>query len=430
MKIVIIGEGGREHALVWKVAQSNLVTEIFALPGNVGTSLEPKTQNVPIQVSAIADIVQFCEERSIDLCIIGPEVPLVLGLSDELDAKGIKCFGPSQAASQLEGSKAFSKAFLERHSIPTAAYANFSDLTKAKAYVENQSLPIVIKADGLAAGKGVIIAQTQEAAFTALDDILINNQFGEAGANVVVEAFLEGEEASFMCIADGESVVPLATSQDHKAAYDGDLGPNTGGMGAYSPAPIVDDEMHKRIMQAIIEPTLEGLKAEGMPYVGFLYAGVMINEQGEPWVLEFNCRMGDPETQPIMMRMKSDLVAHCLAAVNGDISGEQLQWREETALGVILASEGYPGAYEGNQTIQIDADDNPDVKLFYAGVKKQGNETKTSGGRVMCACALGETVQEAQANAYQLVDKVSWNGMWHRNDIGHRAIAREIGRVT
>ncbi len=430
MKVVIVGEGGREHALIWKVAQSPLVTQIFALPGNAGTAIEPKTSNIAIAVDAISDIVAFCQDQSVNLCIIGPEIPLVLGVSDALAAVGIACFGPTQAAARLEGSKAFSKAFLQRHNIPTAAYASFNEINAAKAYVEKAGAPIVIKADGLAAGKGVVIANSLTEANAALEDILTHQQFGDAGTSVVIEEFLEGEEASFICMADGKNVIPLASSQDHKAAYDGDTGPNTGGMGAYSPAPVVDSQMHERIMQTIIHPTLNGLNAQGMPYVGFLYAGVMIDNAGEPKVLEFNCRMGDPETQPIMMRLQSDLAQHCLAAVEGKLAAEKIEWKNECALGVVLASEGYPGSYQSGELIEMvgNAEDhNTATKLFYAGVKANDNKLITNGGRVICACALGASVSQAHSNAYTASEQVSWKGMWFRKDIGYRAITREKG---
>ncbi len=424
MKVVIVGEGGREHALVWKSAQSPLVSQIFALPGNAGTATEDKATNIDIKVDDVEGISQFCVDEGVDLCIIGPEVPLVLGLSDELKSRNIACFGPSKEAARLEGSKVFAKDFLERHGIPTARYASFVDVDEAKRYVEMMGTPIVIKADGLAAGKGVIIAEDQAQAFEALNDILTDSQFGDAGASVVIEEFLHGEEASFICMADGQSVVPLATSQDHKAAYEDDTGPNTGGMGAYSPAPVVDDVMHERIMSTIIHPTLNGLAAEGMPYTGFLYAGVMIDAQGTPKVLEFNCRMGDPETQPIMMRLQSDLVSHCLAATKQMLQHESLQWSQHTALGVVLASEGYPGSYTSGKVISMPTEQSQ-AKVFYAGVKQQDEQLLTSGGRVLCVCALGESTLQAQTNAYQSVSAISWDGMWYRRDIGHKAIARE-----
>lgn len=423
MKVVIVGEGGREHALVWKSAQSPLVSQIFALPGNAGTAIEDKTKNIDIKVDDIEKITQFCIDEAVGLCITGPEVPLVLGLSDELTARGIPCFGPSKQAARLEGSKAFAKAFLERHNIPTARYASFSDVDEAKQYVAKVGTPIVVKADGLAAGKGVIIAQDEEQAFSALEDILVNHQFGEAGASVVIEEFLEGEEASFICIADAKTVIPLATSQDHKAAFEGDTGPNTGGMGAYSPAPVVDAKLHAQIMSEVIHPTLDGLAADGMPYMGFLYAGVMIDAKGQAKVLEFNCRMGDPETQPIMMRLQSDLIAHCVAATAQDLDSQKLDWSEQSALGVVLASQGYPGSYAGGKTISMSTDESIG-KVFYAGVKQQEDQLVTSGGRVMCACSLGDNVAQAQSKAYQAASMISWDGMWYRHDIGNKAIAR------
>lgn len=426
MKVLIIGEGGREHALAWKTAQSPLVDEIFVAPGNAGTATERKTSNLNIAVDDIAALLSFALEQKIGLCIVGPEVPLVLGIADAFTAAGLKCFGPLKAAAQLEGSKAFAKEFLQRHNIPTAAYAQFSKLKPAIDYVRQQGVPIVIKADGLAAGKGVIIAQTEAEAISALEDILEHSVFGGAGASVVIEAFLQGEEASFICMVGEGRVLPLASSQDHKAAYEGDTGPNTGGMGAYTPAPVVDVEMHDKIMQQIIYPTVKGLEADGLPYTGFLYAGVMIDAGGEISVLEFNCRMGDPETQPIMMRLTSDLVKLCLAAIDGELPNVA-DWREEVALGVVLAAEGYPGEYEKGRVIELSPllKQLEELKVFHAGTRQHGTDIVTSGGRVLCVCSLGETVSDAQQQVYRAIKFVNWPGMWFRKDIAYRAVARE-----
>ncbi|MEE9447177.1 MAG: phosphoribosylamine--glycine ligase [Arenicellales bacterium] len=426
MNILIIGEGGREHALCWKAAQSSMASKIFVAPGNAGTALESKTQNVALAVDDIDGLLTFALANDIGLCIVGPEVPLVLGLVDVFIEAGVKCFGPRKKAAQLEGSKAFAKGFLARHNIPTAAYAHFSELASAVAYLKTQSMPIVIKADGLAAGKGVIIAQNEAEAIAALEDILENDLFGGAGASVVVEAFLSGEEASFICMVAGDKVLPFASSQDHKAAYDGDLGPNTGGMGAYSPAPVVDAVMHDRIMAEVIMPTVNGLLKDDNPFTGFLYAGLMIGADGQPQVIEFNCRMGDPETQPIMMRLESDLVALCLAAVEGTLP-EQAQWKDQVALGVVLAAEGYPASYEKGREIHFDPElaGLTDVKVFHAGTTNVQDKLKTHGGRVLCACALGDSVQAAQTKAYGATKLIEWQGMWCRSDIGYRAVQRE-----
>ena len=428
MNILIIGEGGREHALAWKAAQSAGVEQVFVAPGNAGTAQEPKTTNVAIGVEDIDGLVAFARENDVELCIVGPEVPLVLGVADAFAEAGIKCFGPLKAAAQLEGSKGFAKDFLARHAIPTAAYDRFTELQPALDYVREQGTPIVIKADGLAAGKGVIIAQNEEEANATLKDILDNDLFGEAGASVVIEEFLQGEEASFICMVSGEQVLPMASSQDHKAAYNGDQGPNTGGMGAYTPAPVVDAAMHERIMAEVIRPTIDGLRADGLPYTGFLYAGIMIDSQGVPKVLEFNCRMGDPETQPILMRLDSDLVELCLAAVDGKLPDSAV-WNEEVALGVVLAAEGYPAGYEKGRPIRFDdkLESLENVKVFHAGTRSDDGETVTSGGRVLCVCALGATVSAAQANAYEAAKLINWPGMWYRKDIGYRAVAREQG---
>ncbi|MCB1758983.1 MAG: phosphoribosylamine--glycine ligase [Gammaproteobacteria bacterium] len=426
MNILIIGGGGREHALAWKAAQSPLCERVFVAPGNAGTELEPKLTNVPIAVEQIDELVAFARAQQIGLTIVGPEVPLVLGVVDGFCQAGLKCFGPSKAAAQLEGSKSFTKAFLARHAIPTAAYGSFTDREEALAYLHQVGAPIVIKADGLAAGKGVILAQDMASAEAAIDEMLAGNRFGDAGHRVVIEEFLRGEEASFIVMADGSNILPMASSQDHKARDNGDQGPNTGGMGAYSPAPVVDAEMHRRIMQQVIEPTVAGMAAEGMPYTGFLYAGVMIDAEGTPKVLEYNCRFGDPETQPIMLRMKSDLVAHCLAALEGRLDRERAEWDPRASLGVVLAAAGYPGSYRKDELIEdLPQNTRADAKVFHAGTRTMDGRVLTAGGRVLCATALGGNVAEAQARAYELVAQVAWPGAYYRTDIGYRAVARE-----
>ncbi len=426
MKVLIIGSGGREHALAWKAAQSPLVSQVYVAPGNAGTELEPNIENIAIGAEDIGALLEFAKSNQIKLTIVGPEAPLVAGLVDKFKQENLLCFGPVAEAAQLEGSKAFTKDFLARHNIPTASYQNFENIDEAKAYIEKIGTPIVIKADGLAAGKGVIIAENQDQAFAAVEDMLEGNRFGEAGHRVVIEEFLQGEEASFICIVDGETVLPLASSQDHKARDNGDLGPNTGGMGAYSPAPVVDDEMHERIMQQVMLPTVRGLQSDGIHYTGFLYAGVMINNQGIPKVLEFNCRFGDPETQPIMMRLQSDLVELCMAAVNGSLAVKSIAWDQRAALGVVMAAGGYPDSYDkGNMISGLDIDD-PDIKVFHAGTAKNHDDVVTSGGRVLCVTALGNNVTQAQLKAYQAVDKIHWEQVYYRTDIGYRAVEREI----
>jgi len=425
MNILVIGSGGREHALAWKAAQSPLADKVFVAPGNAGTALEPGLENVPIDSNDIQALRTFAQENEVGLTIVGPEAPLVEGVVDSFTAAGLKCFGPSRNAAQLEGSKAFTKDFLDRHDIPTGAYGNFTDTEEALAYLRKVGVPIVIKADGLAAGKGVIIAQDIQTAEETITDMLSGNSFGDAGHRVVIEEFLTGEEASFIVMADGKHILPMASSQDHKAAGDGDAGPNTGGMGAYSPAPVVNQEMHQRIMNEVIRPTVVGMAQEGLPYTGFLYAGVMINAEGIPKVLEYNCRFGDPETQPIMLRMKSDLVAHCLAAIDGTLDKEQTNWDQRASVGVVLAAGGYPGSYKTGDIISGIPEQTEDTKVFHAGTVEKDGQVATAGGRVLCATALGDTVTEAQQKAYTLVKKISWNGMYHRNDIGYRAIARE-----
>ncbi|MBF0219730.1 MAG: phosphoribosylamine--glycine ligase [Gammaproteobacteria bacterium] len=426
MQVLIIGSGGREHALAWKVAQSPQVTQVYVAPGNAGTAREPKVANIAIAVDALDDLVSFAKKEQIELTIVGPEIPLVLGVVDRFNAAGLRCFGPSQLAAQLEGSKAFSKAFLARQQIPSAAYGEFTDVTAATAYIRQQGAPIVVKADGLAAGKGVILAATETEAIAAVEEMLAGNAFGEAGHRVVIEAMLQGEEASFICMVDGEHILPLATSQDHKAALDGDLGPNTGGMGAYSPAPVVTAELHQRIMDEVIIPTVKGMASEGHPYTGFLYAGIMVTDDGTPMVLEYNCRFGDPETQPIMMRLQSDLVTLCLAALEGNLDKVEARWDPRPALGVVLAAAGYPGSYRKGDCISGLETSLPDAKIFHAGTAESEGNVVTSGGRVLCATALGESVATAQQRAYQLADSISWQGVEMRRDIGHRAIAREL----
>jgi phosphoribosylamine--glycine ligase len=427
MKVLIIGNGGREHALAWKAAQSPQVDTVFVAPGNAGTALEPALQNVDINVTDIPALLSFAQNEKIDLTIVGPEAPLVIGVVDAFQAAGLTIFGPTRDAAQLEGSKAFTKDFLARHHIPTAEYQNFTEVEPALAYVREKGAPIVIKADGLAAGKGVIVAMTLEEAEAAIQDMLAGNAFGDAGHRVVVEEFLDGEEASFIVMVDGEHVLPMATSQDHKRVGDGDSGPNTGGMGAYSPAPVVTDEVFNRTMERIIWPTVKGMAAEGNTYVGFLYAGLMIDKQGNPKVIEFNCRFGDPETQPIMLRMKSDLVALCQAACEGVLDKQTSEWDERAALGVVIAAGGYPGSYNTGDVIHgLPLESATDAKVFHAGTRLDSQENVvTNGGRVLCATALGDTVAQAQANAYALMKPIHWEGSFSRSDIGYRAIERE-----
>ncbi len=426
MKVLVIGGGGREHALAWKAAQSPRVETVFVAPGNAGTAREPKLENLPLNPANIPELVSFAKMNGVELTIVGPEAPLVAGVVDAFTEAGLRCFGPTRAAAALEGSKAYSKDFLARHNIPTAAYGTFSDPDQAEAYIRAQGAPIVVKADGLAAGKGVILAQTVDEAVEAARDMLSAGAFGDAGHRVVVEEFLTGEEASFIVMVDGKHVLPMASSQDHKAAGDGDTGPNTGGMGAYSPAPVVTPEIHARIMAEVIEPTVRGMAAEGRPYTGFLYAGVMIAPDGTPKVLEYNCRFGDPETQPIMMRLNSDLVALCEAAVDGHLNRVTAEWDSRAALGVVLAAGGYPGDYRKGDPIQgLDGLDGADLKVFHAGTTEKDSQVVTAGGRVLCVTALGTSVGEAQERAYRAVDAIRWEGMYCRRDIGYRAVARE-----
>ncbi len=426
MNVLVIGGGGREHALAWKAAQSSDVSTVFVAPGNAGTEHESKLKNVAIGVEDIEGLLTFAQNNDIALTIVGPEAPLVAGVVDAFDAAGLTIFGPTQAASQLEGSKAFTKDFLARHNIPTAEYQNFTEIEPALAYVREKGAPIVVKADGLAAGKGVIVAMTLEEAEDAIMDMLAGNAFGDAGSRVVIEEFLDGEEASFIVMVDGKNVLPFATSQDHKRAANGDKGPNTGGMGAYSPAPVVTPHIHQRVMDEVIMPTVDGMASEGHPYVGFLYAGLMIMADGTPKVIEYNCRFGDPETQPIMMRLKSDLVPLCIDACNGKLDGKTIEFDERAAVGVVLAAGGYPGSYNKGDVISgLDDAAQLDGKVFHAGTASKEGNVVTSGGRVLCATALGNNVTEAQQQAYELVAKINWQDVYFRTDIAHRAIARE-----
>ncbi|PHM71287.1 phosphoribosylamine--glycine ligase [Xenorhabdus sp. KJ12.1] len=430
MNILIIGSGGREHALAWKAAQSPLAELVYVAPGNAGTALEPNLKNVDIAATDIEGLLAFAQSHHIDLTIVGPETPLVIGVVDAFQQAGLTIFGPTKAAAQLEGSKAFTKDFLARHHIPTAAYQNFTEINPALAYLEKTGAPVVIKADGLAAGKGVVVAMTMEEAQNAVKDMLAGNAFGDAGHRIVIEEFLDGEEASFIVMVDGKNVVPMATSQDHKRVGDGDTGPNTGGMGAYSPAPVVTDEVHQRVMEKVIYPTIKGMAAEGNTYVGFLYAGLMIDKQGEPKVIEFNCRFGDPETQPIMMRLRSDLVELCLAGAKGQLDSKTSEWDSRSALGIVLAANGYPADYSKGDVIsglnQEPQSNEPqaDEKVFHAGTALKDKDVVTAGGRVLCVTALGDNIAEAQTKAYLSAEKINWKGCFYRKDIGYRAIAR------
>lgn len=426
MNVLVIGSGGREHALAWKAAQSSDVEKVFVAPGNAGTATEPNVENVDIGVGEFDKLTEFAKNNNVSLTIVGPEQPLVDGVVDFFSEQGLRCFGPSKGAAQLEGSKAFTKDFLARHQIPTADYENFTEVEPALAYLREKGAPIVVKADGLAAGKGVIVAETLEQAEDAVRDMLSGNAFGEAGCRVVIEEFLDGEEASFIVIVDGKNILPMATSQDHKRVGNGDTGPNTGGMGAYSPAPVVTAEVHQRVMEQVIEPTVRGMAAEGNDYTGFLYAGLMINAKGEAKVIEYNCRFGDPETQPILMRLQSDLVDMCNAAIDGKLDSCEAKWDERAAMGVVLAAGGYPASYSKGYAISgLELDTEANSKIFHAGTTLNDGQVVTSGGRVLCATGLGKTVTEAQQEAYRLAKKVSWEGSFFRDDIGYRAIARE-----
>ncbi|MES9977056.1 MAG: phosphoribosylamine--glycine ligase [Candidatus Thiodiazotropha sp.] len=426
MNILVIGSGGREHALAWKAAQSDLADKVFVAPGNAGTALEKKLENVEIDADSIDELIEFAKAKQIGLTIVGPEAPLVNGIVNAFEAAGLHCFGPSKDAAQLEGSKSFTKDFLARHDIPSGSYRTFTEIDAALTYLNQVGAPIVIKADGLAAGKGVIVAMDISTAESAVRDMLAGNAFGEAGHRVVIEEYLEGEEASFIVMADGNHILPMATSQDHKRVGDGDTGLNTGGMGAYSPAPVVDDAIYERIMQQVIRPTVKGMAEEGMPYTGFLYAGLMITADGTPKVIEYNCRFGDPETQPIMLRMRSDLVAHCLAALDGRLDKERTEWDSRASVGVVLAAGGYPGPYEKGKVISgLPESADPSCKVFHAGTRLDDDRVVTTGGRVLCATALGESVTSAQQSAYALTRSIHWDDVYYRTDIAYRAIARE-----
>lgn len=427
MNVMVLGSGGREHALAWKLSQSENVDRVFVVPGNAGTALEPTVENVAIELSDFSALCTFAKQQQVKLTVVGPEVPLVAGVVDYFEEQGLRCFGPSADAAQLEGSKSFSKDFLARHNIPTAAYATFTHLGTALAYLREQGAPIVIKADGLAAGKGVIVAETLAQAEAAVTDMLSGNAFGEAGCRVVIEEFLPGEEASFIVISDGETVLPMASSQDHKRIGEGDTGPNTGGMGAYSPAPVVTEAVHKRVMDEVIMPTVRGMAAEGNRYVGFLYAGLMITADGAPKVIEFNCRFGDPETQPIMLRLRSDLDSLCDAAIDGVLATQEARWDIRPAMGVVLAAGGYPGSYAKGHVISGLQDElEADCKVFHAGTSADpdSGDVCTAGGRVLCVTAMGDTIADARDRCYRGIEKISWDGMTLRQDIGWRAIER------
>lgn len=425
MKVLIVGSGGREHALSWKISQSPKVTDIFVAPGNGGTELEKKITNIDIDSSDIEGLINFAKSEQIDLTIVGPEDPLVNGITNRFEENNLMCFGPTREAAQLEGSKEFMKIFLDKYSIPSAQYESFTNEKEALNYIEKKGCPIVIKADGLAAGKGVTIAYTEDEAKEAIHQSMNSQIFGDAGKKVVIEEFLYGEEASFIVMTDGKTAIPFASSQDHKARDDGDNGPNTGGMGAYSPAPIVNKEIHNKIMNEVIYPTLEGLEKEGLKYIGFLYAGMMIDANNNLKVLEFNCRFGDPETQPIMMRLKSDLAELCLDACKNQLQSSELDWDDRKSLGVVMASKGYPYKYENNQDIKNLPESQSDLKVFHAGTKVENGVLKSNGGRVLCVTALGSSVHSAQQKVYNAVSKVSWDNSYYRKDIGYKAIKRE-----
>ena len=422
MKLLIVGGGGREHALAWKSARSDRVKKVYVAPGNAGTALEQNVENIDIKAEDLDALLEFARSNQIDLTIVGPEAPLVAGIVDLFEENGLTIFGPSAGAAQLEGSKTFTKDFLERHRIPSAAYQSFTDLDAACAYVAQHSTPLVIKADGLAAGKGVIVAHTHAEAEAAVRDMLAGNRFGEAGHRVVIEDFLPGEEASYICIVDGEQVLPLASSQDHKARDNGDLGPNTGGMGAYSPAPVVSDDLEAQVMRDIIQPTVAAMNAEGNRYRGFLYAGLMIGTDGVARILEYNCRFGDPETQPILMRLKSDLVELCLAACHGELANQSTEWDERASVGVVLAAEGYPDQYAKGDLIENIPLESDTGKVFHAGTRRDDDgNIRSDGGRVLCAVGLGDDIRQAQQRAYDLVEKISWKSAFYRTDIGFKA---------
>ncbi len=428
LTVLVVGGGGREHALAWKLAGSARVARVLVAPGNAGTAREPRVENVAVRAEDIEGLVALARDRSVDLTVVGPEAPLVAGISDRFESEGLRIFGPSAAAARLEGSKAFAKAFLASHGIPTARHAEFTDPAEAAAWVRAHGAPIVIKADGLAAGKGVVVARSEAEALTAVDAMLSGRGFGEAGRRIVIEELLAGEEASFICVVGGGEAVPLASSQDHKAAGEGDTGPNTGGMGAYSPAPVVDGAAHERIMREIVRPTVDGLEAAGTPYTGFLYAGLMIDAGGAPRVIEFNCRLGDPETQPILLRLRSDLLDLVEAAVDGRLARIKPEWDDRAALGVVMAAAGYPGDHDRGHAITGLEACSPHTRVFHAGTAIDGGRVVTSGGRVLCVCGLGDDVSQARRRALERVGTVAWDGAWHRRDIGHRAVARERAR--
>ena len=425
MKVLIVGSGGREHALSWKISQSPKVTDIFVAPGNGGTELEEKITNINIDSSDIEGLINFAKSEQIDLTIVGPEDPLVNGITNRFEEMNLMCFGPTKEAAQLEGSKEFMKIFLEKYSIPTAQYESFTNEKEALDFIEKKGCPIVIKADGLAAGKGVTIANTLDEAKETIHELMNSQIFGDAGKKVVIEECLFGEEASFIVMTDGKTAIPFASSQDHKARDDGDKGPNTGGMGAYSPAPIVDKEIHNKIMNEVIYPTLQGLEKEGLKYIGFLYAGMMIDSSNNLKVLEFNCRFGDPETQPIMMRLKSDLAKLCLDACKHKLQNSELDWDDRKSLGVVMVSKGYPFQYENNQDIKNLPESQSDLKVFHAGTKVENGVVKSNGGRVLCVTSLGSSVHSAQQKAYNAVSKISWKNSYYRKDIGYKAVKRE-----
>ena len=429
MKILIVGSGGREHALAWKAAKSAGVEKVYVAPGNAGTALEPGLENTDVKADDIDGLVEFAKKEGIALTIIGPEAPLVDGIVDAFKNAGLKCFGPVKDGARLEGSKVFTKDFLKRHDIPTAEYKVFTEFESAREYILSHKLPVVIKADGLAAGKGVIIAGSHDEAIDATRDMLSGSSFGEAGKRVIVEECLKGEEASFIVMVDGKNILPLATSQDHKAVYDGDTGPNTGGMGAYSPAPVLTEEIYERAMNEVIEPTVKGMADEGCPYTGFLYAGLMVLEDGTPSVLEYNCRFGDPETQPVLLRLKSDLAELCLAAIDGRLDQVEAEWDERASLGVVMAAGGYPEKYnKGDVITGLPEGESADLKVFHAGSAVKDGKIVTSGGRVLCVTALGNSVLEAKKKAYEMVKKIKWDNVYFRNDIGYRAVLREENR--
>ena len=421
MKVLIIGSGGREHALAWQCSQFEEVEHVFVAPGNAGTYLEKKISNIQIDPENIPGLISFAKSEFIDITIVGPEAPLVMGVVDDFQDEGLAIFGPSKLASQLEGSKAFSKNFMHRNNIPTAFYKVFTESNLAIKYVKEMGTPIVIKADGLAAGKGVIIANTLSEATVAINDMLEGNRFGKAGSRVVIEEFLKGEEASFIVMVDGGNILPMATSQDHKARDNNDKGPNTGGMGAYSPAPIISPLVFNDVMEKVIKPTVEAMKAEGIPYTGFLYAGLMIDDKGMTKVLEYNCRFGDPETQPIMMRLKSNLAQLCISATQGALDLTNAEWDDRTALGVVMAANGYPDSYKKGEIINLPLEES-DSKIFHAGTKLDAGNITSNGGRVLCATALGGDIKEAQEKAYQLINSISWEGSYFRTDIGFKGL--------